>query len=196
MPFALWITGLLGSGKTTISKEFAKLLKPRGIPIIHLELDQLRTHITPNPHYTEEERDFVYRALIFVAMILHRYGHNVIIDATAHRRRWRTHAKETIPGLIEVYAKCPIELCTLREAKRHQGTVMAKLYENALERLRTGETIEGLGQVPGIDVEYEESESPDITLQTNLHGPTECARLLMEALSSRGLIEPCDTTHE
>jgi adenylylsulfate kinase len=121
-------------------------------------------------------------------MLLWRREHNVVIDATAHRKKWRDYAKEIIPDLLEVYTQCPIEVCMKRETRRHKGTVMEQLYQKALERVRTGQKIKGLGQVPGVDVPYEESDNPAITVDTDQHSPQESARLILEELQNRNLL--------
>ena len=58
MPFAIWITGLPGSGKSTIAKELAKKIDAE-----ILRLDEFRKKLVPNPKFTYEERTFVYTKL-------------------------------------------------------------------------------------------------------------------------------------
>ena len=71
---ALWITGLPGSGKSTIADE----LKKRHPDFIILRMDALRTLVTPEPTYSDSERDIVYRCLVYVASVLTEHGHTVI----------------------------------------------------------------------------------------------------------------------
>ena len=59
-PWTLWITGLSGSGKTTIAKRLLELLQTRNERVEYLRLDEIRQVITPNPVFTKEEREFVY----------------------------------------------------------------------------------------------------------------------------------------
>ena len=51
MPFAIWITGLPGSGKSTIAKELAKKIDAK-----ILRLDEFRSKLVSNPRFTDEER--------------------------------------------------------------------------------------------------------------------------------------------
>src|SRR5262249_18010982 len=89
MSWAVWITGRPGSGKTAIAAAAAELLRERGVPVRVLELDAIRAHLVPAPEYSEAERELVYRALGYIAARLTDAAVPVIVDATAHRRRWR-----------------------------------------------------------------------------------------------------------
>ena len=67
MSWAIWITGLPGSGKSTIARAAAARLAEAGAPIALLELDRIRAVVTPHPTYSESEREIVYRSLVFAA---------------------------------------------------------------------------------------------------------------------------------
>ncbi|RMD59006.1 MAG: adenylyl-sulfate kinase, partial [Nitrospirae bacterium] len=115
MSWVIWITGLPGSGKSTIAFHLKKYFEDA----VLLNMDEFRRFVTPKPTYSEEERDIVYRAIVYMAYILSRLGHNVIIDATGNRRRWREMAKELIgDNFYEIYLKCPLEICKERENRR------------------------------------------------------------------------------
>ncbi|MCZ7362701.1 MAG: adenylyl-sulfate kinase, partial [Candidatus Methanoperedens sp.] len=118
MAFAVWFTGLPGSGKTAIASRTSTLLEKKGIKVKILQLDEIRHVLTPEPKYTDEERDIVYASLAYMAKLLTECGVNVFIDATANRRRYRDAARKIIPDFAEVFIRCPIETCMEREAKR------------------------------------------------------------------------------
>jgi adenylylsulfate kinase-like enzyme len=185
---AIWFCGLPGSGKSTISKLVVKLLEEERIEAVYLSMDEIRKMIFPNPTYSDEERDSAYRAFVLFASMLCRNGINVILDATAHKKKWRDLAREECRDFVEVYVKCPVEICIERETEREgQGLVRKKLYLDALERLRTGTTITGLGKLPGVDEPFEESPSPEITIDSSNEKGETLARQVVDRLRKLNL---------
>lgn len=151
---ALWITGLPGSGKSTI----AEALKNTHPEFIILRMDELRKVVTPEPTYSDPEREIVYRSLVFLAKKLTDLGHHVVIDATGNLRRWRDLARGIIPKYIEVYLRCPIELCMKRENQRLERREAPKdIYKKGAEGW----------PVPGMVVPYEEPLNPEIVVDTD-----------------------------
>jgi len=150
---ALWITGLPGSGKSTI----ADSLKEIHPDFIVLRMDDVRKIITPDPSYSDSEREIVYRSLVFIAKMLTDLGHNVIIDATGNMRKWRELARSLIPEYIEVYLKCPVDLCRDREKLRRETRGAPRdIYQKG----------ERGWPVPGISAPYEEPLEPEIVVDT------------------------------
>ncbi len=184
----VWFCGLPGSGKTTISKLLVELLERDGIEVVYLSLDEVRPRIFPNPTYSDEERDAAYRAFVLIASTLCKRGDNVVLDATAHKRKWRDLAREECHDFVEVYVKCPVEVCIERETEREgQNLVRKKLYLDALERLRTGTVIVGLGKLPGVDEPFEESPSPEITIDSSQEKAETLARRVLDGLRKLNL---------
>jgi adenylylsulfate kinase len=107
MSWAIWITGLPGSGKSVLARAAAAELHARGRPVTILEMDAIRKIVTPSPTYSDLEREAVYRILAVMAARLVDAGVPVIVDATAHRRRWREFARGLIPRFAEVQLQCP-----------------------------------------------------------------------------------------
>lgn len=173
MSFCLWLTGLPGSGKSTILKELLAMLSASGIETVTLSLDHIRKIVTPDPKYTEEERNIVYRSLVMMAHLLMTEGHrNVIIDATGNRREFRDLARRLIPDFAEIYIQCPLETCAEREALRRGQPVQKDLYQRAMKGALKGE-------MPGVSAPYEAPEHPEVVVRSDLLSPRESAEHIM-----------------
>lgn len=184
MPFAVWLTGLPGSGKSTIAGELIKSLKNTE----YLRLDEIRKKYVTDPKFTDEERELVYSKFIDEGVSKIGQGKNVVYDATAHKLKWRSEARKRIKDFIEVHVKCPLQFCIERESKRTGGIVMADLYKRSLERKKTGKQFEGLGKVVGIDVPFEENKSAEIEINSEKLMPKEAAEIIFEEIKKRGWV--------
>ena len=149
----LWITGLPGRGKSSIANALKKTLPEFTV----LRMDELRKIVTPHPTYSDTERDIVYRSLVYLSKTLTERGHDVIIDATGNLRKWRDMARQICPRYLEVYLRCPIELCIQRE------TLRAETHAAPQEIYKKGDAG---WPVPGISVPYEEPLNPEIVIDT------------------------------
>ena len=166
---ALWITGLPGSGKSSLA-DAVKALHP---DFVILRMDELRKIVTPEPVYSDAEREIVYRSLVYLAKELTDLGHTVIIDATGNKRRWRELARGLIPRYAEIYLKCPIEECIIRERQRQETRGAPKdIYKKG----------EQGWPVPGINVPYEEPLKPEIIIDTSQVTVREAVELIGEKI--------------
>jgi len=151
---AIWITGLPGSGKSTV----ADALKKAHPEFIILRMDEMREVVTPEPTYSGSEREIVYRALVYLAKTLTELGHSVIIDATGNLRKWRELARQLMPRYAEVYLKCSIKLCTERERQRRETHEAPKdIYKKGAAGW----------PVPGTVAPYEEPLNPEIVIDAD-----------------------------
>ncbi|MGB9659903.1 MAG: adenylyl-sulfate kinase [Nitrososphaerales archaeon] len=178
--WCVWLTGLPGSGKSTVAKVLIDKLMNNGIKAQIVSSDELRKVVTPLPKYTEEEREVVYGAIVYVARILTKNGVNVIIDATGNRRRYREKAREEIKNFMEVYLYCPLETCIKRESRRIETFQAPKdIYKKALE---------GKSTVPGIGVPYEEPLNPELRIDTEKLNPDACAEKILDLIVRRQIL--------
>lgn len=115
--FAVWITGLPASGKSTLAAFLRTELAERGIDAAVLESDVLRLVFTPHSDHDEQDRETFYRRMTWVGALLVRHGVPVIFDATANRRAYRDEARRQIERFLEVYVECPLEVCMSRDPR-------------------------------------------------------------------------------
>lgn len=173
MAWVVWFTGLPGCGKTTIAQRVKAKLSEKKIDVKILQLDEIRRAITPQPRYTEEERDIVYASLAYMAKLLADEGVNVMVDATANRRRYRDFARRLVPKFGEVFIRADLETCMAREAKRKAEFSPKGIYKKA-----AGEK----AAVPGVNVAYEEPLSPEIEVDTMKMTADESASFIAERI--------------
>jgi adenylylsulfate kinase len=178
MAWAIWMTGLPGSGKSSITKQFVKLY-PGKVQV--LRMDEFRRFLTPEQEYNETERQHAYRAMVLAGKFLVENDINVIFDATGHRREFRDLARNNIENFKEIYIKCNLKTAMQREANRKNNLVVKNLYQKALKRLE-GEKVELVGEMIGIDVPYEEPEKPELVVESEKTEPTDAAKQVLELI--------------
>jgi len=168
--FAIWLTGLPSSGKTTVAQALARLLAERSISVQLLDSDELRKKLTPNPSYSREERDWFYEVIVFLAGLLTDNGINVLIAATAPRRAYREAARCRIRRFAEAYMACSPEVCRSRDPKG--------LWRGAEEGK--------IAALPGLGLPYEPPESPEVLVDTARLSVEEAAKEILHQLRKRG----------
>ncbi len=172
--FAVWLTGLPASGKSTIARELAAELASRGVRVHVLVSDAVRREITPKATYGEAERDMFYATLAYLARILAEHGIPVLVDATANRRAYRDRARSEIPRFLEVHVRCPLPVCRARDPKG--------IYRRGAEGTAPN--------VPGLSAPYEPPLRPEVTVDGDRDAPVESARRIVEALEGKGFLAP------
>lgn len=161
--WTIWLTGLPGSGKTTIASRVAEALAALGVAARVLELEAVLAFVGGGDA-TPLGEGIAHRMLVYAAKTLSDAGHAVIVDATAPARAWREMARTLIPRFAEVQLVCPPELCATRErATRWRLIGCAHV---ALPR-RAG--------APDIALAYERSLRPEMTIHTDVEDPWSAA---------------------
>jgi adenylylsulfate kinase len=173
--FTLWMTGLSGSGKSTITEVLIDEFEDRGIPLEVLDGDIVRENLSKGLGFSKEDRDTNIGRIAFVADLLSRNGVPVITAAISPYRETRDNARKLHEGnstFVEVYVATSLEECEERDTKG--------LYAKA----RSGE----IKEFTGISDPYEEPENPEIRIETKDKSPEDCAKEILDYLESEGLI--------
>jgi adenylylsulfate kinase len=167
MSFAVWLTGLSGSGKSAIAHELLAQLHARGVDAAVLESDLMRRQLTPYPRYDEADRDFFYGSLAEIGIVLSK-RRPVVFDATANLRRYRDAARSRIARFAEVYVDTPLEVCRARDTKG--------LYK-------------GDGKnVPGVGALYEPPLKPEMVVHGDRGTAADGALAILAFLEKKGWI--------
>lgn len=148
----IWLTGLSGSGKSTVAVVVERLLVESGRPAYVLDGDNVRHGLNADLGFSAVERAENVRRLGEVAKLLADAGLVALVPAISPFRTGRdavraAHGRAELP-FLEVHLATPLEECERRDPKG--------LYARA----RTGE----LAGLTGVDAPYEAPESPELVL--------------------------------
>jgi adenylylsulfate kinase len=163
--FVLWLTGLSGSGKSTIANLVAKLLFDRGMQVYVLDGDNIRHGLNRDLSFSEEDRKENIRRIGEVSKLFVDSGHIVLTAFISPYLDDRQMVRELMEEdeFIEIFVDCPLEECEKRDPKG--------LYRKA----RKGEIL----HFTGISAPYEKPVSPDLTIDTSRLTPEECAKQIL-----------------
>lgn len=165
----VWLTGLSGSGKSTIGRALAARLTERGVPVEYLDGDSMR-EVFPNTGFSRAERNAHVKRVGYLASRLEHHGVTVVCAFISPYAAARDEVRRLCHNFLEVYVSTSIEECERRDAKG--------LYARA----RRGE----ITQFTGIDDPYEPPESPFMTIDTARIGVDEAVERLLDALVTPG----------
>ena len=178
--FTIWFTGLSGAGKSTLSKIIEQRLKARNRNVEVLDGDIVRTHLSKGLGFSREDRNTNIQRIAFVCSLLTRNGVIAIAAAISPYREAREWARKEIGNFVEVYIKCPIDVCRERDVKG--------LYKLADEGKLKGFT--------GVDDPYEEPERPQLVIETDKETIEESVARIFAKLEELGYLEPEDLHEE
>lgn len=170
--FTLWLTGMSGAGKSTISDRLMERFRAGRAKVELLDGDVVRTNLSQGLGFSREDRDTNVRRIGFVSELLSRNGVIAVVAAISPYRATRDEVKRRIPNFVEVYVECPIEVLAERDVKG--------LYKRAL----AGE----VGNFTGISDPYEPPDNPDVVVRSDKEAPEESVEKVWSELMRRGLI--------
>ncbi|HSE94704.1 MAG TPA: adenylyl-sulfate kinase [Methylomirabilota bacterium] len=172
----VWLTGLSGSGKSTIAAALVHRLLALGVPVERLDGDEIRG-LFPSTGFSRVERDAHVRRVGFLASRLEKHGVFVVASLVSPYADSRAFVRRLCRRFVEVYVATPLEECERRDAKG--------LYARA----RRGE----IAQFTGIDDPYEPPARPELTIDTRGVSVDEACMLILDRLRE-GAAEPAPET--
>lgn len=170
----LWMTGLSGSGKSTIAYTLEHALVQRGHMAYVLDGDNIRHGLNKNLGFSAEDRQENIRRIAEVGKLFVDAGIITITAFISPYRGDRDAARETVGAgdFFEIFCDTPLDVCETRDPKG--------LYKKA----RAGE-IKGF---TGIDDPYEAPDKPELVVDTTDVSPQEATITLVEMLERAGKI--------
>ena len=171
----LWLTGLSGSGKSTIAVELEHALIENSHQAYILDGDNIRHGLNKNLGFSPEDRSENIRRIGEVAKLFTDANIITITAFISPYRQDRENARKLQKDgeFIEVYVKCPLDVCEQRDTKG--------LYKKA----RAGEVKE----FTGISAPYEEPLNPEITIDTSKLSVEESTKAILSYLEKKGYVK-------
>jgi len=164
----LWLTGLSGSGKSTIAVELEKEFTKIGKLCYRLDGDNLRHGLNSDLGFSTEEREENIRRLAEVAALFKDAGIITIVAFIAPFKKMRDFARNTVgEGFYEIYINTSLEECKKRDPKG--------LYKKAINGEITDFT--------GVSAPYEIPENPDLIIDTEKLSIKDAINLIFDKIT-------------
>ena len=170
----LWLTGLSGSGKSTIAVELEHALIENKHQAYILDGDNIRHGLNKNLGFSPEDRTENIRRIGEVAKLLTEANIITIAAFVSPYREDRDNVRKLLGHgeFVEIYVKCSIEVCETRDTKG--------LYKKA----RAGE----VKDFTGISAPYEEPLNPELTIDSSMLSVEESTRSILNYLEVKGYV--------
>ena len=164
----VWLTGFSGAGKSTIANELEKILFERGMHTFALDGDNTRHGLCSDLGFSAEDRAENIRRVGHVVRLMAEAGAIVVTSFISPYRADRRKVREIMNEMkfIEVYVKCPLNVCEQRDPKQ--------LYRKA----RSGQ----IKNFTGIDAPYEEPENAEVLIETDKQSVEACVTQILDYL--------------
>lgn len=169
--FVIWLTGLSGSGKTTIAELLRDMLLQRGAGVVIIDGDELRRGVCRDLGYDSKHRAENVRRAAELGKLLRSQGYMVIIAMISPFIEDRWCAAEIIgsENFFGCYCAAPLDVCESRDPKG--------LYKSA----RSG----SIRNFTGLDSAYEAPDGSYLRVETGSLAADHCAEIILESLMSR-----------
>jgi len=169
----LWFTGFSGSGKSTLAHAVEEQLYGRECRTFVLDGDNVRHGLCADLGFSEQDRVENIRRIGEIAKLFLEAGVIALTAFISPFRADRERVRSLVPHgeFIEIYCRCPLEVCELRDVKG--------LYKRA----RAGE----IKDFTGISSPYEEPVDPELVVDTDVISLEDCVAKVMNLLKERGI---------
>lgn len=147
--FFIWITGLAGSGKTTIGEKLHAALKRKFANTVFLDGDVFR-EVFRAGGYTREERFVIARQIVALCGFLVKQNINVVCATISLFKEIQDYNRKKFKNYFEIYLKCPLHELQKRDKKN--------LYSRAMK----GQ----IKNVVGIDLSFDEPKNCELCIDT------------------------------
>ena len=166
--FVIWLTGLPGSGKTTTAVSLQKELTLRGLKVEILDGDEVRKNISPDLGFSRSDRELHAKRVAYISHLLSRNDVITIVALISPFRSFRDYARNLVGRFVEVWVKCSMETCCMRDPKG--------LYKKASQ----GE----ISNLTGIQDPFEPPIRAEVIIDTEHQMPNACVDKMMISLKS------------
>jgi adenylylsulfate kinase len=170
----IWLTGLSGSGKSTIAVELEHALIENKHQAYILDGDNIRHGLNKNLGFSPEDRTENIRRIGEVAKLFTEANIITIAAFVSPYREDRDNVRKLLNHgeFVEIYVKCSLEVCETRDTKG--------LYKKA----RAGE----VKDFTGISAPYEEPLTPELTIDSSKLSVEESTRTILDYLEAKGYV--------
>lgn len=176
--FTIWLTGLSGSGKSTVAAMLERELRSRGRKVEVLDGDVVRTNLTSDLGFSREGRDANIRRVGWVCELLARNDVIAIAAVISPYRAIRDEIRARLGRFVEVYMEAPLEVLVGRDVKG--------LYRRAMAGEITNFT--------GVDDPYEPPQAAEVTCHSDgRETPEESAERILRAAIELGYLRADET---
>lgn len=168
--FVLWFTGLPASGKKVLADRVYRQLKNDGLRVERIDSRDVRP-LFPETGFSHIEVNRHVKRCGHLAAMLEKNGVIVVASFVSPYRESRLFARNIATHFVEVYMQSSVDACERRDE------------HGRYQKARQGE----FGNFPGIDVTYEESTHPEITIEVDLVSQDEAASQIVDYLKNNVL---------
>ena len=161
--FVLWFTGLPASGKKAMADKVYEQLKKDGLRAERIDSQDVRP-LFPETGFTREEVDRHVKRCGHLAAMLEKNGVIVVASFVSPYRESRQFVRSMARNFVEVHLKTTVEACERRDALGRYRKARQGVFSN----------------FPGIDVPYEETDRPELTIDVDIVSQTEAVKQIVE----------------